>query len=220
MSLAGFLEEHKQPVLVITLTTVVFVLVVVFGIRFSLASIAAARGELEELADKIEMANRALDHRDAFIQELGTSTATLKHFQAQLPPQRSYYSWATEMIYSVARAAGLDISAIDEINAHARAGGEKGQDIPLEIYSLRITAQGGYESARQFLLGIEQKHPLARLTGIEISSGPKPDVHEVQIFVQWPFQMGELARLWDEIDEKKRQVEVQKTPRSAAGEQS
>jgi hypothetical protein len=31
-----------------------------------------------------------------------------------LPPERNYYSWATEIIYDVARLVHLDVDAIDE----------------------------------------------------------------------------------------------------------
>ncbi len=218
MSLAGLSKEQQKVAGLVALAVVVVVVLVVFGIRSSLSSIATDRVELEELTDNITLAEESLSRKGAFTKELGASTATLEEILLQLPPERNYYSWASERIYSIARAAGLDIAAIDETNMHAREDAGAGQNVQMEIYSLRITALGGYENTKQFLRGIERQHPLARFTGIEIGTGPKDDVHEVQIFIQWPFHMGSLARLWDEIDQKKKRVGAHAPPRNPAGE--
>ncbi|VGO20074.1 hypothetical protein [Pontiella sulfatireligans] len=204
MSLADLTKEQKQYALIGLLVAAALIALIGFGIRLSLKSISAAKLELQNLVGKIENADRALAHED-IAQELESSIEALKGFMVKLPPNRNYYSWASEVIYSIAREASLDIDAIDEVGLHNSLDAEEG--IKLESYSLRITARGGYENSKQFLRLVEEQHPFARFTGIEINKGASPEMHEIQLFLQWPFSLGVLEQQWDAIAARKQTLD-------------
>ncbi len=205
MSLSDMSKEQKQYLLLGALATAILAILVVLGIRFSLSSITVAKSDLKELQEKIEGANRSLARRDTTSRDFGQTVSVLRRYVESAPPERNYYSWATEIIYATAGTAGLEIDSIEEINLPKRESAAQA-DLQLESYSLRITAHGGYEGVKCFLVGIEENHPLARVTGIEISTGRTPYAHDIQLFVQWPFNLGEMAKLWDDVARK--QVEV------------
>ena len=126
--------------------------------------------------------------------------ADLTEHLANIPPGRNYYSWATEIIYSKARGVRFEIDAIDEISTTAAGyASKKKGTVELESYSLRITAHGGYDNVKRFLQQIALDHPLVRVTGVEISTGSKPDVHDVQLFIEWPFNLGYITEAWKDI---------------------
>jgi hypothetical protein len=47
---------------------------------------------------------------------------------------------------------------------------------------------------------------LVRFSGIEISSGQGPDTHDVQLFMQWPFNFGEISKNWDAVADKQMKI--------------
>ena len=120
-----------------------------------------------------------------------------------IPPNRNYYSWATEIIYAKARLAGLEIDAVDEQTGARGSFNEEEEDaIKLEPYSLRITARSGFDDLKNFLELIEKDHPLARVTGVDISTGTTPEVHDIQLFIQWPANLRSITDAWESIAAK------------------
>jgi hypothetical protein len=200
MSLLDLSKEQKQYLILGVVAAVILTVLIVFGIKVSLSSISEARLELHGLTEKIESAEKAVsnDHRDDA--EFRSTIAELKAHLAKIPPDRNYYSWATEIIYNEARMVHFEIDTIDENTIAAPADDPKEQDVvELESYSLRINAHGGYENVKGFLERIASNHPLVRVTGIEISTGAEPDVHNVQLFIEWPFNLGYIADSWKGI---------------------
>lgn len=189
----------------------------VFGIRLSLSSLREAQEQLEVVRGKIETAERSLARRGRTERDLAKVSRELGELLGQLPPERNYFSWATEVIYSVARDSGLEIEAIDEQSsggasrkgkpASRKKGGKAGSAIELESYSLRIAARGSYRSVRSFLEQIEREQTLARVTGVEISAAADPELHDVQIFIQWPFNLDSIAKAWNAIEAKRKSME-------------
>lgn len=225
MSLSDLKKEQKQYLILGVMVAVVVAVLIVFGIKVSLSSISEARSELDDLVGKIKAADKALSETHREEAEFRSTIAELTAHLANIPPNRNYYSWATETIYAEARKAGFEIDAIDEIVIAAPGDDSREQDkVELESYSLRITAHGGYENVKRFLKRIASNHPLVRVTGIEISTSSDPDVHNVQLFIEWPFNLGHIAEAWKSItperpkpDDRTPLAQVSSEPTKAPG---
>ncbi len=210
MSLLELAKSQKQHFALGGIVAVVLMVLLVFGVRVSLSSIRKAKEELESVSGKIESADQSLARRSRTEEELAEISVKLGKILEDLPPERNYFSWATEVIYSAARASQLEVDAIDEQSGAAKSEPEKKDAgaIQLEAYSLRITARGSFGSVKAFLNRIEQEQPLARITGVDISSRAEPEIHDVQIFVQWPFNLSAITEAWEAIDAKKKSIEA------------
>jgi len=207
VSFSDLTKSQKQYLVLGGIVAVGLVLLVVFGIRLSLSSIRTAKGELEEVSRKVEKADRSLARRVRTEKELAETSVKLSELLENLPPERNYFSWATEVIYSVARASELEIDAIDEQSGASKVKGKKASAIKLDSYSLRITARGGFLNVKAFLALLEQEQPLARITGADISSGSNPEIHDIQIFVQWPFNLSAITDALESIDARKKSLD-------------
>jgi len=207
MSLGELNKEQKQYLVLGFLVTAILATLVVFVIRFSLSSISEAKAELADLSQRIEGAERLLGGRARAEEEFAQTSAALRSHLAKLPPGRNYYSWATEIIYAGARQAGLEIGSIDELKGYqAQEKASPAPEVALEAYSLRIVAQGGYENLRRFFGNMQAGQPMARITGLEVSVGPKPDRHVIELFVQWPLTPSEVVALWQSVEQQQQEV--------------
>ena len=92
-------KEQKQYAVLGALVVLTLVLIIGFGIKVSLSSIATAKLELLDISSKVEGAEHALDRQDQGRTALAASTEVLKEHLQDSPPARNYYSWATEIIY-------------------------------------------------------------------------------------------------------------------------
>ena len=200
MSLLDLSKEQKQYLVLGAIAVVILIILIVFGVKVSLSSISTSREELQGLTEKIEAADKTVSKNQLAKAELRSTISELEAHLANIPPDRNYYSWATEIIFNEARRVHFDIDAIDEVVIAAPSGNPKAQgEVKLESYSLRINAHGGYENIKSFLNRIADNHPLVRVTGIEISTGSEPDVHNVQLFIEWPFNLGYITEAWKSI---------------------
>lgn len=202
MNLKAMSKEQKQYLLLGIIGGVLIVVLIAFGINAILSSTNDARTELDELRGKIEAAERTVEtnrrNRDEFLD----SIEALRKYLAGIPPDRNYYSWATEVIYREARHAGVEVDAMEELNIAATDdGAEEGGAVEMESYALRINARGSYEGAKRLLKRFSDHHPLVRVTGLEISAGSKNEIHEIQLFIEWPFNMGRIAEGWKHADQ-------------------
>ncbi len=198
MNLKDLTKGQKQYIALGGMGAVVLAGILVFGIRVSLSSITTAKLELDDLMGKIESADRALSRQDQIRQEFAESMGALKAYLRDAPPAQNYYSWATETIYAKARLANLEVDAIDEQTRPGIAP-EGDKMLKLESYSLRITAHGGYDALKLFLELIEKNHPLARVITVDISTGTGPEIHDMQLVIQWPFNLGAVGDAWADI---------------------
>jgi hypothetical protein len=203
MNFKDLTKEQKQHIALGGIVATALIVIIVFGIKVSLSSISVARLESNDVTGKIESADRALAMQSKVREEFAQTMRELKEHLQNIPPDRNYYSWATEIIYSKARLTGLEIDAIDE---QTRSGipskGGNNKELKLESYSLRVTAHGGYETLKQFLELIEKDHPLARVTGVDISTGTDSEIHDMQLVIQWPFNLSVVTDAWASIDIK------------------
>lgn len=190
-------KKQKQYLVLGIIAFIAISVLIVFGIKVSLTSISEAKLELHGLTEKITAAEKSISKSQQSEAEFDTTIANLKAHLANIPPDRNYYSWATEIIYREARSVQFEIDAIDEMLATSPVKNPSAQkSVILESYALRITAHGRYENVKGFLELIADNHPLVRVTGIEISTGAQPDIHDVQLFIEWPFNMGYITETW------------------------
>ena len=221
MIFEGLTKQKKQYLALGAIGAVALVVVIVFGVKVSLSSIGEAQVELEDLTRKIESADRALSKQEQVRKEFFETSEELKGMIRIIPPQRNYYSWATEIIYAKARQAGLEVDAVDEQTNMGMVepdDAEAGSEIKLESYALRITAHGGYTHVMNFLEKVEKDHPLVRVTGIDISTGSDPETHDVQFFIEWPFNLGFVTDSWDVVAKKKQMMERGSSRETSNGE--
>ncbi len=210
MSFSDLKKEQKQYLILGVIAVVAVVVLIVFGIKVSLSSISEARLELGDLVGKIDTAEKSLSKTHREEAEFRSTIAELTTHLENIPPERNYYSWATETIYAEAQKADFEIDAINERGITTPDSVSMEQDkVKLESYSLRITAHGRYENVKRFLKGIASNHPLVRVTGIEINTGSEPDVHNVQLFIEWPFNLGYIAEAWKSITPERPKPEDQ-----------
>ncbi|MEN7972989.1 MAG: hypothetical protein ABFR47_04050, partial [Verrucomicrobiota bacterium] len=198
MNLSDLSKEKKQRLALVGIGFAVFASLLVFGFKVGSAAFSSVKSELQELTGKIESAGNFVTKSRRDNAEFSLSIAKLKSYLAQIPPDQNHYSWATETIYAEARSIGFEIDVVDEVNRSVSAVSSKGQK-GVASYALRITAHGGYEDVKRFLHRISSNHPLVRVTGIEISSGTSPEVHDVQLFIQWPHDLGYIAKQWENV---------------------
>lgn len=215
MSLKDLSKEQKQYAVLGALAAATLIILLVFGARISMSSINDAKEELTSLSGKIQNADRTLARRAEVSGEFKQTMRVLKAQLENAPPDRNYYSWATEVIYSAARDVGLEIDTIDEIAGGAsKPAAPADGPIKLESYALRITAHGGFNNVKVFIKHIREQYPLVRFSGIDINKSASPDSHDVQLFMQWPFNLGQIAKNWDSIGAMQREMNLQEPDKS------
>jgi hypothetical protein len=69
----------------------------------------------------------------------------------------------------------------------------------IEFYALKITAHGTYESLKRFLLRVEERHPLVHVMQLTVSPGADVETHDIQIQIQWPFNLDSVKSAWDAL---------------------
>jgi hypothetical protein len=198
MNLSKLNKEQKQYMVLGAIVAAALIVLAVFGIRFSLSSISKARLELVELTGKIDQAEKSVARSEQSNPDFLSSIEKLRECLNDIPPERNYYSWATEIIYRESRLVGFEIDAVDEtvVPSPPEQKTEK-SGVEMESYALRITAHGGYENIKQFLNRFAVNHPLVRVTGIEISRSADPETHDVQLFIEWPYNLGYITESWE-----------------------
>ncbi|WP_372845665.1 hypothetical protein [Pontiella sp.] len=211
MSFQNLSKEQKQYVFLGVLAVAGLLYGTFIGIRGSLASVRNAKDELDALTAKIERADATLSRARNTGAEFTQSAAVLKGLFGELPPEQNYYSWATEIIFTSGRAAGLEIDAVDEVRRPKSKGDALKEGVKFESYALKIAAKGNLEDTKIFMRTFEQEHPMVRFYGLEISSGTDPEKHTVQLFVEWPARVGEVVAVWEAVGQKQMELTGRKT---------
>jgi len=206
MSLSNLTKQQKQYLSAGVVVVLIVAILAALGIKVSLSSIGKAKAELATLSQQIDQADGALSRRNQISEDYERTVSILKSHLKNVPPDVNYYSWATETIYSAGRNSNLEIDSVDEVSSIGKAGGDENAAIKFELYSLRIVARGTYKQIKTFIQNVEQKHPLLRFTGLDITAGTNPDSHNVQLYVQWPFKLGAIAKNWADIEAKQHMI--------------
>ena len=200
MDLKNLTKDQKQSIGVIGVGLIILIVLVGIGFKVGFSSIPAAQLELDEMNKKVSQAENLLRGSEKSQLDLAKIGHELGSILGSLPPERNYYSWATEIIYDVARLVHLDVDAIDEqSNAVFHSKKSDKNAIHLESYSLRVTAHGGYEGIKSFLKEIEKNQPLARISGVNIRATQNPEMHDVILFVHWPIGLDSIAESQERV---------------------
>lgn len=202
MSLSELTKEQKQYIVLGIFVGAALIVLMVFVVKISFSSITTAKVELDDVASKIARAESTLKDREQVTIDFAATKRMLSEHIAATPPMKNYYSWATEIIYSRAREANLEVDAVDELESASRPP-IKDDEVVLEVYTLRISAQGSYEAISRFLGRLEQDQELMRISGVDIRTGKTPESHIAQVFAQWPFNLGVLEGGWEKVDSQK-----------------
>ncbi|NNJ70012.1 MAG: hypothetical protein HKP10_01835 [Kiritimatiellales bacterium] len=218
MNFKALNKGQKQNLILSSVAAVVLLCLTVLGIRFSLSSVAKAREELMDLSSKINTADNVLSKSSHTSEDYDSSVRILRECLDKIPPERDYYSWASQVIYATARTSGMEVDTVDEMNTPASKVDGNKETVGFRSYSLRITARGGYTQTKNFLSRLEHDQPLVRFSGMEISSGSSPDTHNVQLFIQWPFNLSKLEAVWDEVATKQKAIARQSGYRHQSAE--
>jgi hypothetical protein len=197
MNLSNLTKEQKQYIILGAIVVVSLGAGLIFGVGKLTSSMSADKAELEDLSSKVERAERTLSGYGKIKTSFEQTILELEEHLDNVPPDQNYYSWATEIIYTKGRSVGLEIESVDEIGMSGGQKTDPSSPVYFEVYSLRVTARGGYQQVEDFLNTIEEHYPLVRFSGLEISRGQLPEVHNVQLFVQWPFKLNRIAKLWE-----------------------
>lgn len=216
MNFKDLSREQKQYLIIGVLGVIVVVGSIVIGVKFSMSSIGEARVELDELTDKIDRADRSLANQQQNEEKFINTIYELKDYFGKIPPEQNYYSWATEVIYGTARTTHLKIDSVNEAGGTKKNTSGKKNKVSVHSYSLRIVAHGGFEDIKYFLWEISNNYPLVRITGLEVRSGSIPDIHDVQILIQWPFGVAHIADTWGIIPSKSQNVKTVDEDREAS----
>jgi hypothetical protein len=209
MNLSEMTKAQKQYIVLGVLVGAGVIALSVFGIKQSLTAISEKRTQLEAVSEQLAKADRALSGYHEVNRKYEDTVQRLRAYEQYMPPDRNYYSWATEIIYGHGKVVGLEVDAVDEITDTAikRPDGV----VALESYSLRIAAQGSFEEILEFARRLKKDQPLLRITGLDISLSKDPEVQIAQIFVQWPFGIETLSKGWEEAEQVRRQIQNRET---------
>jgi hypothetical protein len=199
-------KEQKQYLFLGVGVFAILFLLLFFGFKSTFSSAHSGTQEVEDLSGRIELAKHSLQERAKMAEERGKIVVKLGELLQNLPPRRNYYSWASEIIYDTARHTGLEVDAIDELEkprspSRSKKGASKKKkealSIQMEFYSLKITAHGTYEDLKAFLLRMEEMHPLVHVMQLLISPGLDEETHDIQIQIQWPFNLSSVKSAWE-----------------------
>ena len=199
MNLSNLSKEQKQYVVLGVLAVAIVGILIVFGVKVSLSSISNTKDELDSYTRKIEQAERMLSRRSNNDAESRRTMLMLKDYLESAPPDRNYYSWVTEVVYSEAREAGLEIDTVTEIANMQQVADKEAEGVRLESYGLRIKGSGSYEEVKRFIGNMKRDYVLARFVGVDLSVGETPERHDVQLWIQWPFNLGAIVENWESI---------------------
>ena len=165
VNLSELTKNQKQYILLGIIIAGVAISGIVIGVKFSISTMNKAKVELADLNNKIGRAEKALSKSTKTRDDFEQSIVQLEEYLDHVTPGQNYYSWATEIVYSTGRKAGLEIESVDEIGMSSSRKGMPVDSVYLEAYSLRITARGGFRQIKAFLRDIEENHPLVRFLG-------------------------------------------------------
>ena len=129
MSQINLSKQMKQYIILGAVGSLALLVLIAYGVKVSLSSVGDARFELADLKTKIENAERLLGRQELLRNTFIETSDELKSLIKTNPPERNYYSWATEIIYARARIVGLDIDAIDEVTTSIKSKEEEQSEI-------------------------------------------------------------------------------------------
>jgi len=198
MDFSNLSKQERDRLLLIVMGTILFIVGIGYTLNFGLSMSADVEKKDKQLTKKINQADRKLRRKPLITKQIKSTSTKLKSYIKEVPLQKEYYVWATELIYDLAEKTDLKDPKIERIGgtkAPVKSKKKGKKKLSLEISTnLKIIATGDYQSVCNFLTRLEKEHPFVRIVAIEITKGSKPDSHDVNIEIQWPFNLASLLQ--------------------------
>ena len=190
MKFSELTKEQKQYIMLGAIAAVFAAYCVVnFGVTPLWSAWKTARADYEDLAAKLEDADRLMGSRDTIRENLDISQEAMNRaLQEYIPELENPLSWATEKIYNLARTIGLDVQSVSETGTSValQLQGEK-KERTFGTYAVRIVVDCSYEETKQLVESLESSNPYLCVSGIKVDAKPSsPEIHSVNLTVEWP----------------------------------
>ena len=183
-------KEQQQRYILIGLSALVAIFVVVqFVIKPFLTKQAQAKEEYATLKSQLEAAQQAIHNEGQLIKNVEEKNADLKKaFENYIPNPENPLSWATKQIYVDARAVGVDIESVTEVDVDASPWTAKEQAKRVfKPYGVRIAMQCSYFEMIRLLQTLEESNPYLSIAEVSIASQPTdPEKHQASLLIEWP----------------------------------
>jgi len=195
MDFSSLSKQQKDRLMLTIMLSVLILVGIGYGVSYGLSLGKDFEAKNEKLADTIRRAERTVKRRRSVKKKLEEATKKLNLYLKESPPPKSYYAWATELIYAMGEECKFKIDAIDKLD-HSKLNPQemKKKQISLKVSSLKIRASSEYSTTIYFLEKLEKKYPLARIVSVSITAASDPEIHNVEIVVQWPFNLAYVLR--------------------------
>jgi len=190
MDLSNLSKQQKDRLLLMVMGGVLLVGGIGYGLKSVFAISASVESKNEILESKISRAERMVRMQNRLRKDSQEISAELKTYIKEAPPEKNYYSWASELLYALAKKTAFKIDRIEKQGESAKSKA----DVLKISSSLKIVAQGEYETCLNFLKTMEKEYPLVRVVSIDIKPGENVEVHKVNIVIQWPSNLAYLLR--------------------------
>jgi len=190
MDLSNLSKQQKDRLLLMVMGGVLLVGGIGYGLKSVFAISASVESKNEILESKISRAERMVRMQNRLRKDSQEISAELKTYIKEAPPEKNYYSWASELLYALAKKTAFKIDRIEKQGESAKSKA----DVLKISSSLKIVAQGEYETCLNFLKMMEKEYPLVRVVSININSGRNVEIHNVNIVIQWPSNLAYLLR--------------------------
>ena len=190
MDLSNLSKQQKDRLLLMVMGGVLLVGGIGYGLKSAFAISASVESKNEILESKISRAERMVRMQNRLLKDTQEISAELKTYIKEAPPEKNYYSWASELLYALAKKTAFKIDRIEKQGESAKSKA----DVLKISSSLKIVAQGEYETCLNFLKTMEKEYPLVRVVSININSGRNVEIHNVNIVIQWPSNLAYLLR--------------------------
>lgn len=190
MNLKNLTKEQKQKYSLIAIVAAAGLFAVKqFGISPLLASHAASKEELRTLKEKLGQAEIAVKHDEDVSAALAASKARLQVAARDLiPSPGNTLAWATKTLYAHARALGIDIESVSDLEVDA--GGFTAKDQEKRVYKpygVRMVTQCSYDEVSRLVQALESGNPYVSVSGITISGQMgSPGRHQILLNIEWP----------------------------------
>ncbi len=191
MNWAELTKEQKQmAVLAGVIGITVLVALYLFVLKPVLANADTAREQLVRLRADIAKADSALKKEHRFVWETAELKDRIDHATRKyIPPYGNSLAWATERLYAVARAVGVNIESLSGNSAVWGGSSDPAQKgrRAFVSFSAQVALQCSYAELQGFLQALEQDNPLACATGVTLEGREQDPVkHHVNLAVEWP----------------------------------
>ena len=182
-------KQQKDRLILIIMLSVLILVGIGYGASYGLSLGKDTELKNEKLAGEIRRAERSLMRRKNVKKKLEEASKKLDEYLKESPPPKSYYAWASEIIYAMGKDCLFKIDAIDKQEHLKVDSRDMKKQITLKVSSLKIRASSEYATTIFFLTELEKKHPLARVSSVSIRPGSGPEIHNIEIVIQWPFNL-------------------------------